>query len=199
MTVCQGLKIQLISSESGHIQLPAPHPPPKDPSAKGNASANVYPGASDLGKEAIAMEELKRIHLHLGRCSEFAMRSLELAESRIVPEQMIAGLFRRCNCSANVNRVTPPEISSWISKFNGEIVGGDIAYPSAGMRPALSGRRIMALMMVRCRSRFCVCTVLPDLVAETVTSSFMDDWVRHVGKPKRIATDYGSPGLYGHA
>ena len=84
MTVCQGIQIQLISSGSGHIQLPA-RPPPSSKGEKADQSANVYPVVGDLGKEEIASEELQRIHLHLFHCSEFAMRNLAQSACKVAP------------------------------------------------------------------------------------------------------------------
>ena len=148
MTICQGIQVQLISSGSGHIQLPARRPPHGNAGMKQSSPLNVYPTTIDRGKEAITMDELKRIHLHLRHCSEFALRNLLQDAHKTVSESMIADLFRRCACSENVYRIAPPKISSWISKFNGEIVGIDIVFPFSGMRPVVSAKRTTALMIV---------------------------------------------------
>ena len=64
MTVFREIQIQLISSGSGNVQLPSHPSPPKR--RRRNPSAEVYPIVGDLGKEATAEKELKRIHLDLG-------------------------------------------------------------------------------------------------------------------------------------
>lgn len=112
---------------------------------------------------------------------------------------MVTDLFRRRTCTDNASRITHPKISPWVAKFNGEIVGVDIAYPFAGVRPQAPVRKIIAPEMASCLSRYCVCSVLPDLLAGTVTSTVMDDWVRQIGNPKRIVLDFGTRGPYGHA
>ena len=45
---------------------------------------------------------------------------------------MSTDIFRRRSCSENVNRIAPPEISSWVAKFSGEVVGVDILYSFSG-------------------------------------------------------------------
>ena len=112
-------------------------------------------------------------------------------------DEMITRLHAQCSCSGQATRATPPKISSWIAKFNGEIVGIDIVYPFSGSPPSKTCTKISALMMVCCLTRFCALSILPDLTAQTTSTVFMNDWVRFVGKPRRIILDAGSPGLMG--
>ena len=96
-----------------------------------------------------------------------------------------------------VSRVTHRKISSWISKFGGEIVGIDVVYPFLGSHQRKSFPKIDALMTVCCLTRFCVCSQLSDLTDKTASAVFTNDRFRFVGKPRRIITDAGPPELIG--
>lgn len=84
-TVRHGMQIQLTPNGGGHMQLPE-HPDPPGPGWTAPA-VGIFPVVGDLGKEAIAEEQPKRIRLHLGHCSEFAMRILLRHSNKTVPEK----------------------------------------------------------------------------------------------------------------
>ena len=49
-----------------------------------------------------------------------------------------------------------------------------------------------------CLTGFCAISMVSDLTAKTASAVFANDWVRFVGKPRRIIMDAGPPGLIGH-
>ena len=74
-------------------------------------------------------KQLLKIHLHVGHCSGNTLITLLRAGNRVVPYQAIMLMCDKCKCHAAVRRITPPAISSWQYKYNGEVVGVDIVYP----------------------------------------------------------------------
>ena len=192
--------ITLITAGSGHLQLPAGR---ISILQKGPQSSlcPIYPVNTNPGNDVMSFGELRKIHLRLGRCSEFTLRNMLQAAKVVVPDELITRVPTRCTCAGKVNRVTPPEISPWVAKFNGEIVGLDVVYPFVGSRAEKTTKTktfgIPALMMVCCLTRFCARSLLIDLKPKTVSEVFMDHWVRFVGKPRRLIMDGGSPGLVG--
>ena len=86
-----------------------------------------------------------------------------------------------------------------ISKYNGEIVGIGVAYPFVGDRLYNIGGGVTALLIVCVLARFCVCSILENILAQTTTSTLMNDWARFIGKPRLDVMDNGSPGMTGPA
>ena len=127
----------------------------------------------------------------------FYSRPFDQFGSKKGVRKRIGDLFDKCTCSPNANRITPPEISSRIAKFNGEIVGIDVIYPSSNCKRNVDGRKITALMMICCLSRFCACAIQHSLNWGDVSATFVNDWVRAVGNPGGIIMDRGSPGMLG--
>ena len=136
--------ITLISTDSGHMQLPAEA---TDWRKGQNASKPLFPVTQDLGNEMITDAELKRIRLHLGQRSGHVLRNMLRAAHRPVTDQQIHQLPWKRSCSEKANRATPPKISSWISRFNGEIIGVDVVYPFVGSRPYNIGKEITSLLI----------------------------------------------------
>ena len=102
----------------------------------------------------IAEEEHNRTNLHLCLFSDFALRNLLRPTHKSADGQMIQDLRTKCACSANVNRITHPEIPPWISKFKGEISGADIVYPFSVVRPCLSAKKGIVLTTACVLPRF---------------------------------------------
>ena len=107
-----------------------------------------------------------------------------------------------------------PAITSWQYKYNGEVIGIDIVYPfrdwdiHINRRTHQSVPRVKAteetkektpaaLLMVDALTRFVNCSILPKVTAEEVANTFVNDWVRCLGKPRRIILDHGGPGFTG--
>ena len=55
----------------------------------------------------------------------------------------------------------------------------------------------MALLIVDCLTRFSICSLVPDAKAITLISTILNDWVRPLGKPRRIIMGNGSPRTFG--
>ena len=111
--------------------------------------------------------------------------------------------MKKCGCQRSVHRITPPVVSSWIARFSGEVVAIDTIYPftdigAEGLFPRWKATgKIPALLVVDSLTRFLSCQILKTLDSEHMTHVFMNDWVKHFGKPKRIILDQGSPGMFG--
>ena len=65
------------------------------------------------------------------------------------------------------------------------------------MEEGVSGENFLALLIVDCMTRFAICTLISDIKALTLVNVILNDWIRPLGKPRRIVMDAGSPGMYG--
>ena len=124
------------------------------------------------------------------------MRAVDLAQIRRV--------LRKCTCRGVANRVTPPKLSGWVARFNGEIIGIDVIHPFVdikrrrfGHNEGVCGKNPTALLISDCMSRFAVCSLVTDCKAATLIAVVLDDWVRTLGKPRRVIMDNGPPGMFG--
>ena len=172
------LRIQLIKTPSGHLMLPGSreiNPVQKTDDIFGN---QVYATTLDVPINEPSKDELRKIHLHLGHCSEHTLITMLRAAHMAVPTQMITELYKECNCQAGIHRITPPNVPCWLSKYNGEVVAVDICYPFMESHPDINGGKSPALITVDCLSRFVNCTLLTRLDGECVTEAFLNDWVR---------------------
>ena len=59
---------------------------------------------------------------------------------RQVTDLQIRQLFRKSPFPEKANRIAQRKISSWISKFDGEIIGIDVSMPSAAIALITSGK-----------------------------------------------------------
>ena len=155
----------------------------------------LYPVLQDHGLIPMTDAEIEKVHLHLSRCSAFTLKSLLKEGHRVVDDPQIQRVLAGCTCRGAVNRITPPKLTGWSSKFRGEIIGIDAAYPFVGTRQGKNGRLLPTLLIVDCLSRFSICAMLANVRAETVTGVLLNDWIRPLGKPRRIIADQGSPGM----
>ena len=55
----------------------------------------------------------------------------------------------------------------------------------------------MALPIVGCVTRISICPLIVDCKAGTLINIPVNDWVRELGKPRRIIMDNGAPGIFG--
>ena len=110
---------------------------------------------------------------------------------------MITRVLAQCSRSGEVNRSTPPKISSWIAKFNGEIVGIDVVYPFAGSRAHKAFPKIFGLATAFCLTKLCARPAIHDIAEKTTSTAFMNDLVRFFWGTRRIILDAGSPGQIG--
>lgn len=46
-------------------------------------------------------------------------------------------------------------------------------------------------------ARFAICSLIVDCKAVTLINILVNDWIRQLGKPRRIIMDNGSPGMFG--
>lgn len=91
--------------------------------------------------------------------------------------------WRGCVCKGAVNRITPPRLHGWTSKFCGEVIGIDAAYPFVDTRNGISGKQFPELLVVSWLSRFAICSVVKDFRAVAPTSTLLNDWIRPIGIP----------------
>ena len=186
------------SHKSGHMVLPA-----RFRRGVGNTphlkarNRQAFSTEDQLGRDDLADEELKRIHLHLWNCSENTLGKLTHTARKMVSQKRIGQISDRCTCSPNLTRITTPKIPSRIEKYNGEILGIGLLYPFVNFRDYAAGRKIMELMAIWCLSRFFVCSISPSLAEDEVSPTFTNDWARSIGQPLRAIMRRRSPGMFG--
>ena len=160
-------------------------------------SGKLYPALQEQGLAAMSDEEVLKAHLLLSHCSAFALRNLMKAGPRRVDEDQLTRVLAGCTCLGVVRRATPPKLTGQSSKFCGEIIGLDVVYPLTVARSGVKGNVFPALLIVDCLSRFAICALLSNVRACTNTGVLLNDWIRHLGKPRRIICDNGPPGMTG--
>ena len=128
------------------------------------------------------------------------MENLLRAGRRIVDPEQIRRISGKCTCRGDANRITPPKLTGRTSEFCGEVIGIDVVYPfvyTAETRKDILGGSYPALLIADCLSRFAICSSIRDLREATLTSTLVSDWIRPLGKPRRIISDNGPPGMTG--
>ena len=197
LNVDGGITVQLEQTPSGHLMLPGTRREESTPISHPNVIGGaIYAASLDVSASELSLDQLKKIRNQLGHCSEATLTSLLRAAHIVVPVDKITQLFRDCNCQAGVHRVTPPNVSCWIAKYNGEVVAVDICYPFTDAHKEITnGGKFPALIMVDILSRYVNCSLIPKVTGGHVTAAFLNDWVRPLGKPRRVLMDQGGPGF----
>ena len=85
-----------------------------------------------------------------------------------------------------------------MSKYNGEVVAIDICYPFLDAHPDVNGGKSPALILIDSLSSYVNCSPMPQISGKCVLDAFLNDWVRPLGKPRRILLDNGCPGFKNH-
>ena len=190
------LKIQLTHTPSGHLMLPGARITQDNHRSDSILGNQVYIGSSiDVPRTSISKEELRKIHLHLGHCSQDTITTMLRAAHLHVPSEMITELYKSCKCQIGVHRMTPPNVSSWITKYNGEIIALDVCYPFVEAHPEINGGKSPALIVVDSLSRYINCSLLKRVTGDCILETLLNDWVRTLGKPRKILTDHHGPGF----
>ena len=136
--------------------------------------------------------ELLKIHQQLGHCSEKQLAELLKSGRCKVDTMQMRRITHRRNCQRSAHRVTHPVVSSWIARFSGEIAAIDIVRPFADIGPGglfpfgrATGNR-PALLVADSLTRFTTCQLRGKLTSLEAPKTFMNDWAKHFGQPKRI-------------
>ena len=183
--------IPLIQTPSGHLMLNGIRAKVSDKPQKIYAVAKT-----EVAPRVLTYQELRRIHVSLGRCAQNTMTTLLRAAHIQVNHQQLHELYRKCGRADSVYRITPPQVSCRMAKYNGEIVGMGIIFPFVKKDDSEGGsthdkRRKPALFTIDCLSRFINRTMPNSLECQEVTQTFINDWVRALGKPRRTILDNG--------
>ena len=129
----------------------------------------------------------------MGHCSERTLISVLRAAHFSIPKDIIARLYRECQFQSGVHRATPPHVSCWVSKYNGEVVAVDARYPFIQSNTEIQGGKWHVIFIVDSLSRYANCSWMKKL--EGVVEKFPNGWVRARGIPRRIITDGLGPGF----
>ena len=149
-----GLKIKLFKTPSGHLMLPGIRSELNQSANKKLFGHAIYAAALDVPTAELSKEELRKSHLHLGQCSGSTSITMIRAAHMSVPTQRIMELYESRKCQTGIHRVTPPNVSCWLSKYNGEVAAVDICYPFVDSHPDINGGKSPALIMTDGLSRF---------------------------------------------
>ena len=204
LTIVGRVKIKLITTPSGHLMIGGSKASEALSKIGKYTAESIFALEIRLPLRTLCLGDLKRIHLQLGRCSENTLRSVSKAAQMNGGNEVIQKLFFDCKCQVAVQRIAPPTVAWRLGKYNGEIAALDIIFPFADCMAEKVSKDFAALFMIdslsrfiNCTSRFINCTLLIALDAEHVGQTFLIDWVRTIGKPRRIITDAGGPNLTG--
>ena len=189
--------IALTKSSTGHVLLPGIIT--QQTLARRNyESLQVFPVQQiPPERRVLADAQVMKIHKQLGHCSEKQLTDLIKFGGCIVGEAQILRVNQRCGCQRSVHRITPPVVSSWIDRFSGEVVAIDVIRPFMDIGPEglfpkwKATGEIPALIAIDSLTRFITCQILKSANSETASRLFVNDWVKHFGKPKK---DHFGPG-----
>ena len=159
----------------------------------------VYVTELKLHVRALSEEEVKKIHVQLGHCSEDAPETTIRAAQMHVDSSAIQKVFRVCGRQNALQRITPPQMACRLAKYNGGIAALDIVFPFTDCFEGKIARDYPALFMIDSLPRSINCSMLIARASIRAGQVFMGDWVRAIGKPRRIITDRGGPTLPGEA
>ena len=137
LTIECNVTIQLSNLPSGHLSL---HGNCKlmgeetaTPSAPLNAepttSSELYHVMKEQGVTPTSDADINNVRLHLSHCGAHALGNLLRSGYRIVDHDQIKRVLGKCTCRGKVNRITPPKLAGWATKFGGEVIGVDAIYP----------------------------------------------------------------------
>ena len=152
-----------------------------------------------LPSRVLSKEEVTKIHIQLGHCSENTLVTTIRAAQMHCYLVVIQDVLAKCGCQTAVRRITPPVVASTAAKYNGEIIALDIIFPFTNCFDGRISKEHPALFMIDSLSRFVNCTLLVNRASGYAAQVFINDWVRTLGKPRRIITDRGGPTLQGDA
>ena len=162
-------------------------------SSRSKKELKPYPSLQDRGLVSMSDAEVLNPHLHLSRCSAFDSENLLRAGRRLVGGDQARRVLGNFFCNGISHRVTPPRLTGSSSKFSGQIIELGVAYPSAGEREGMSGKRFSALLMVGCLARFPIPPIAQGCRSATLTGALLNDRIRPLGKPRCIIAENGPP------
>ena len=217
-------RIKCEYSSSGHLLLPGRVESRRKPSEdifagtsesqterESNSNEPEQQNVDGNGDVDLDAKQLCKLHRQMGHCSKASLLKLLKTSKRKFLQSHLDQVYNKCKCQHTVDRITPPLVSSIMARRAGEIVAVDICYPFARIDVERQEEihhydagtnyhsRLAALIMVCALTRFTVCSLLSNLSADCVAVTFVNDWVRFLGKPRRIISDRGGPGFTGNA
>ena len=115
LRIHEDLRIKLNRTPSGHLVLPGIRESKNDRSQSNLTDSilggQIYAASLDVPTTQIAKADLRKIHLHLGHCSEHTLITMMRAAHMSVPVKEIEEIYKECNCQAGIHRITPPNVS----------------------------------------------------------------------------------------
>ena len=107
-----------------------------------------------LPVRSLSLEELERIHLQLGHCSENTLIAVLRSARMHGDSTLIQKLFDDCKCQVAVQRTAPPNVACRLSKYNGEVGALGIIFPFKDLCDEKLNKNFRALFMIDSLSRF---------------------------------------------
>ena len=192
-------KIKLNRAKSGHLMIQGTRPSHEVIKVLADRGHPIYMTEMKLPVRILSKDEVAKIHVQLGHCSENALLTTTRSAQMHCDLSVIQTMMGKCGCQTAVRRITLPPVASMAAKFNGEIIALDIIYPFTDCFDEKISKEFPALFMIDSLSRFVNCALLINRASGHASQIFLDDWVGTLGKPRRIITDRGGPTLQGEA
>ena len=190
-------EIKLSNTFSGHLTIRGKRPNQKVQKLSAAENRQIYVMELKLPARVLSGDEIKKIHAQLGHCSENTLGTTNRAAQMHVDSSAIKKVLGDFGRQTVAQRITPPQVAFWLGKYNGEIVALGIISPFTDCSEEKIAAGYPDLFAIGGLSRFINCTLLINRASIRAGQAFLNDWVRTVGKPRRIITDKGCPTLSG--
>ena len=123
-------EIKLTDTFSGHLMIHGARPSNEVRKIPSQENRPIYVMGLKLPVRVLSEDEIKKIHAQLGHCSENTLETTIRAAQMHVDSSAILKVLRECGCQNALQRITPPQVSCWLAKYNGGIVAMDIIFRS---------------------------------------------------------------------
>ena len=124
-------KFDLIKTESGHLMIQWGRPSQETIRALKHKGRATYFAEMKIPVKISPNEDIVKIHVQLGHCSENTLISTIRAAQMHCELPVIQAVLVKCGCQTAVQRITLPVVASTLAKYNGGIIALDVIFPLA--------------------------------------------------------------------
>ena len=146
---------------------------------------------------ALSEEEVEKNHAQLRHCSGNTLPATIRAAKMHFDLAAMQKMLTKCGRQTAVQRITLPPVASWMGKYNGDAIALDIICPFADCFEERIAEEFPSLFTIGSLSRFINCSLLIARASARAGQLFLEEWVRNLGKPRRIIADKGGTALSG--
>ena len=107
-------------------------------------------------------------------------------------------MFGECERQTAARRIAQPTVACRLAQYNGDVEALDIISAFSGRVGSRISKEYPALFAIDSLSRFINRSLLIARTSDHVGQTFANDWVRAIGKPRRLIADAGGLSMAGN-